>query len=68
MGIPPQMNQSQLDLSVPPPMTQQSDSYMSQISAMQSKINEIKEQIYQSERNLKAQSDVSEVKKKVIFI
>ena len=55
-------------MGIPPQMTQQSDSYMSQIRAMQSKINEIKEQIYQSERNLKAQSDVSEVKKKVIFI
>jgi len=68
---PPQFpldpNQSMMDMSIPPPMAMQiaTDQYNVQIAAMQSKINEIKEQILQSEKNLKAQNDVFEIKKKV---
>lgn len=50
-----------LDFSMPPPIASQSD----QIGIVQSKINEIREQIQQSEKNLKAQFDVFEIKKRV---
>jgi len=52
-------------LSIPPPIPNQVDQYISQINILQSKVNDIKEQIKQSEKNLNAQIDVSEIKKKV---
>lgn len=52
-------------MSIPPPIPNQVDQYISQINILQSKVNEIKEQIKQSEKNLNAQIDVSEIKKKV---
>lgn len=56
-GIPPGM---------PPmiPLEQQQQ----QISALQSKINTINEQLQQSEKNLKAQEDFLSTKKKVFFL
>lgn len=58
-------NQAVVDLSIPPPIPNQVDQYISQINILQSKVNDIKEQIKQSEKNLNAQIDVSEIKKKV---
>jgi len=60
-------SQSMMDLSMPPPipMPIQTDQYVAQIAAMQSKVNEFKDQILQSEKNLKAQNEVFEIKKKV---
>lgn len=52
-------------MSIPPPIPNQVDQYISQINILQSKVNDIKEQIKQSEKNLNAQIDVSEIKKKV---
>ena len=65
--FPLDSNQSMMDLSMPPPisMSIQTDQYVAQITSMQSKVNEFKEQILQSEKNLKAQSEVFEIKKKV---
>ncbi len=51
-------------MSIPPPIPNQVDQYISQINILQSKVNDIKEQIKQSEKNLNAQIDVSEIKKK----
>ena len=52
-------------MSIPPPIPNQADQYIAQINILQSKVNDIKEQIKQSEKNLNAQIDVSEIKKKV---
>ena len=53
--FPLDSNQSMMDLSMPPPisMSIQTDQYVAQITSMQSKVNEFKEQILQSEKNLK---------------
>ena len=65
--FPLDSNQSMMDLSMPPPipMSIQTDQCVAQITSMQSKVNEFKEQILQSEKNLKAQNEVFEIKKKV---
>ena len=62
-SIPPP---GMMDLTMPPPMDP-NFSPMAQIPILQSRINAMKEQIQQSEKNLKAQFEVFEAKKKVFI-
>lgn len=72
-AIPPQFTQPPppiIDISKPPPIPPQSPAMnqndpMTQIPVIQAKINTIKDQIVQSEKNLNAQKEVSEIKKRV---